>query len=155
MSRAFVKEDTDLPERSGRARSASGLPPGALNYITAAGERRLRERLVQLQGGAAGDSEEIAHLEGILASVTAIEIPATPPDSVAFGAIVTVRDADESLVCYRIVGVDEVDFYRGAVSWISPLGKALLGAEVGERVRAEGDRRTMMIMRIEYGGPTE
>src|SRR5205814_5816772 len=38
MSRAFVKEDVDPPERSGRKRSASGLPPGATNYITARGE---------------------------------------------------------------------------------------------------------------------
>jgi hypothetical protein len=37
MSRAFVKEDVDLPERSGRKRSASGLPPGATNYISARG----------------------------------------------------------------------------------------------------------------------
>jgi hypothetical protein len=35
MSRAFIKEDVDPPERSGRKRSASGLPPGATNYITA------------------------------------------------------------------------------------------------------------------------
>jgi hypothetical protein len=34
VSRAFIKEDVDLPERSGRKRSASGLPPGATNYIT-------------------------------------------------------------------------------------------------------------------------
>ena len=43
MSRAFVKEDVDLPERSGRKRSASGLPPGATNYITARGAKRLRD----------------------------------------------------------------------------------------------------------------
>src|SRR4051794_10555261 len=32
MSRAFIREDVDPPERSGRLRSASGLPPGATNY---------------------------------------------------------------------------------------------------------------------------
>jgi hypothetical protein len=45
MSRAFVKEDVDLPERSGRKRSALGLPPGATNYITARGPKRLRDEL--------------------------------------------------------------------------------------------------------------
>ena len=45
MSRAFVKEDVDLPERSGRKRSASGLPPGATNYITARGAKHLRDEL--------------------------------------------------------------------------------------------------------------
>jgi hypothetical protein len=31
------KEDVGSPERSGRRRSVSGLPPGATNYITARG----------------------------------------------------------------------------------------------------------------------
>jgi hypothetical protein len=45
MSKAFVKEDIDLPERSGRKRSASGLPPGGINYITARGAKRLPDEL--------------------------------------------------------------------------------------------------------------
>jgi hypothetical protein len=51
MSRAFIKEDVDPPERSGRKRSASGLPPGATNYITARGARRLGDELNQLRDG--------------------------------------------------------------------------------------------------------
>jgi len=155
MSRAFVKEDTDLPERSARARSASGLPPGAINYMTASGARRLRQRLVKLRGGAADNSAEIARLEGILASVTVTETPAEWPDSVALGATVTVRYADGQMETHRIVGVDEVEFEDRLVSWMSPLGKALLGAEVGERVRVEGDKRSMTIVKIDYGEPAE
>jgi transcription elongation GreA/GreB family factor len=151
MSRAFVKEDTDVPERSARARSASGLPPGAINYMTASGARGLQQRLEKLRGGAADNSAEIARLEGILASVTVIETPAEWPASVALGARVTVRHADGQVETHRIVGVDEVEFEDRAVSWISPLGKALLGAEVGERVRVEGDKRSMTIVKIEYG----
>ena len=48
MSRAFIKEDVDPPERSGRKRSASGLPPGATNYITARGAKRLRDEVQKL-----------------------------------------------------------------------------------------------------------
>ena len=58
MSRAFVKEDVDPPERSGRKRSASGLPPGATNYITAHGAKRLREELNKLR---AANAEQRAH----------------------------------------------------------------------------------------------
>ena len=137
MSRAFVKEDTEVPERSARTRSASGLPPGAINYMTASGARRFRQRLVKLRGGGADNSAEIARLEGILASVTVTETPAERPASVALGATVTVRYADGQTETHRIVGVDEVEFDDRAVSWISPLGKALLGAEV-EGGRADG-----------------
>src|SRR5881398_655482 len=49
MSRAFIKEDVDPPERSGRKRSASGLPPGATNYITARGAKRLHDQLKELR----------------------------------------------------------------------------------------------------------
>jgi len=57
MSRAFIKEDADLPERSGR-KAASGLPPGATNYITADGAKRLREELQNLRAANA-NSERI------------------------------------------------------------------------------------------------
>jgi len=153
MSRAFVKEDTDIPERSRRTRSASGLPPGALNYMTASGERRFRKRLAELGGNAADHSAEIARLEGILASVSVIETLAVWPESVALGAKVTVRADDGQLETWRIVGVDELEFGDGAVSWISPLGKALLGAEVGERVRVAGENRSLTIVKVEYGDP--
>jgi hypothetical protein len=49
MSRAFIKEDVDLPERSGRNRSASELPPGATNYIAARGTKRLHDELRKLR----------------------------------------------------------------------------------------------------------
>ena len=48
MSRAFIKEDVDVYERPGQRRSQSGLPPGALNYMTPEGARRLRARLEKL-----------------------------------------------------------------------------------------------------------
>ncbi len=66
MSRAFIKEDVDLPERSGRKRSASGLPPGAINYITARGAKRLRDELQKLRPANAV-SERVTELEQILA----------------------------------------------------------------------------------------
>src|SRR5215470_18138223 len=91
MSRAFVKEDVDPPERSGRKRSPSGLPPGAANYITARGAKRLREELQKLRAASAG-SERIIELEQILASVHVVDPPDAPSNSVTFGATVTVKD---------------------------------------------------------------
>ena len=144
MSRAFVKEDVDPPERSTRARSASGLPPGAVNYITAAGAARVRAELQELRSSADRDNERIAELERVLASVTTVD----PPDgrgTLAFGAKVTVRDAAGELRSFRIVGVDEVRFYPDAVAWVSPNGKALLAADVGDRVTLEGEQRVEVV----------
>jgi transcription elongation GreA/GreB family factor len=147
MSRAFVKEDVDPPERSGRKRSASGLPPGATNYITARGAKHLRDELQKLRAANA-NSERIAELEQILASVNVVDTPDPESNSVAFGATVTVKDKKGRAETYTIVGVDELDLEPHAVSWISPIGKALLAADMGDWVTLE-DGRSAKIVKIE------
>jgi len=147
MSRAFVKEDVDPPERSGRKRSASGLPPGATNYITSRGEKRLREELQKLRAANAG-SERIIELEQILASAHIVDPPDAPSNSVTFGATITVEDEKGAAETFTIVGVDELNFERDAVSWISPLGKALLAADMGDWMKLE-DGRSAKIVKIE------
>ncbi len=129
MSRAFVKEDVDPPERSGRKRSASGLPPGATNYITARGAKRLRDELQKLRAANAG-GERIGELEHILASVHVVDPPDPASNSVGFGATVTVKDTK-----------------------ISPIGKALLAADMGDSIRL-ADRRTAKIVKIERRNDT-
>lgn len=148
MSRAFVKEDVDPPERSGRVRSASGLPPGALNYTTAAGAARLRERLKQRRGEEVQNVEAIAELQRIIESLTVVEAPEKAPEGIAFGAQVTVRDATNDSRSYRIVGVNELDFYPDAVSWVSPLGRTLLAAERNRITLPDGELVT--VERVAY-----
>ena len=152
MSRAFIKEDVDPPERSGRKRSASGLPPGAMNYITARGANRLRDELQKLRASNAAD-ERVTELEQILASVHVVDPPDPASNSVAFGATVTVKDAKGVLETYTVVGVDELDLEPDAVSWISPIGKALLAADMGHSIRLP-DGRTAKIVKIERKNDT-
>jgi transcription elongation factor GreB len=152
MSRAFVKEDVDLPERSGRKRSASGLPPGATNYITARGAARLQDELIRLRA-ARDNAERIAELEQILASVHVVDPPDPPSNSVTFGATATVKDKKGATETLTIVGVDELNFERDAVSWISPLGKALQAADMGDWITLE-DGRTAKIVKIERKSDT-
>jgi transcription elongation factor GreB len=152
VSRAFIKEDVDPPERSGRKRSASGLPPGATNYITARGAKRLRDELQKLRAANAV-SERVTELEQILASVHVVDPPDAPSKSVAFGATVTARDKKGRTETYTVVGVDELDLERDAVSWISPLGKALLAADMGHWITLE-DGRAAKIVKIERKSDT-
>ena len=152
MSRAFIKEDVDLPERSGRKRSASGLPPGATNYVTARGAKRLRDELQKLRAANAG-SERVAELEQILVSVHVVDPPDPASNSVSFGATVTLKDEKGLTETYTVVGVDELDLEPDAVSWISPVGKALLVADMGDRIKLE-DGRTVKIVKIERKNDT-
>src|ERR1043166_8383222 len=149
MSRAFVKEDVDPPERSGRKRSAWGLPPGAANYITAGGAKRLRDELTKLRLSNQ-QNDRVAELEEILASVEVIDSPAAASNSVTFGATVTVKDKKGVIETYTVVGVNELAFESDAVSWISPLGKRLLNAEIGDWIALD-DGRSAKIVSLRNG----
>lgn len=71
-------------------------------------------------------------------------------DTVRFGATVKVLDSDGHESQYRIVGVDETDLDPTCVSWISPIGKALLNAAVGQQVtvRTLGGLKTLEILSV-------
>jgi transcription elongation factor GreA len=62
---------------------------------------------------------------------------------VVFGATVTLVDEDDKKVKYQLVGQVEADATHGRISYNSPLGRALIGREVGEAVEfstPSGDR---------------
>ncbi len=150
MSKAFTRED-DLPETPAVTRRTSSLPPGTQNLMTPDGAQRLREAFAQLQAdrerllAVRGDPDKPQKLAAIeqralllddsLRTASVVQPPATPDNRVRFGAVVTVRESTGTETRHRIVGVDEVDFDRGWVSWRSPIAKALLNASVGQRVR--------------------
>lgn len=80
---------------------------------------------------------EIARLEGILRTAEIIEEGANK-DQVGIGSKVTVvekgYDEDEM---YQIVGSAEANPREGKVSMQSPVGKALMGAKVGDKVKVK------------------
>jgi len=52
----------------------------------------------------------------------------------------------------RIVGIDEVDLDRNYISWVSPLGRALMKSGPGDRVilRAPGGTESLEILEVRY-----
>lgn len=150
MSKAFTRED-DLPEPSIPRRLPTALPPGAKNYLTPDGARRMRAELAQLieterpcvsalpDPGIVKEQlraldERIDHLTQSLGSAIIVDPPAGPENRVRFGATVTVRERNGEESRYRIVGVDEADADRGWVSWLSPIARALVNSQLGQRV---------------------
>ncbi len=73
-------------------------------------------------------------------------------EQVFFGATVTVSDEQGEESTYQIVGVDETDFVRNRISWISPLARALLKAREGDLVRFQSPAgwRKIEIIEIAY-----
>lgn len=160
--------------------------PGS-KYITPEGASRLRAELDELwrverprvtqavsEAAAQGDRSENAEyiygkrrlreidrrvrflrkrLEGM---VTVSERPADST-RVYFGAWVSLERDDGELVCYRIVGPDEIDMAPGYISMDSPLGRSLLRRALDEEVTIEvpGGTRTFVVVEIRYESPKE
>lgn len=141
MSPAFVKVPAsgleELPERS-----ISEFP----NFVTPAGLAQIGARIAALEAdrSAAQQREDGAALARIArdqrywlqrqASARLVQ-PLASPDSVRFGVQVSLKYADGAVQTLRLVGEDEADPVNGRISWASPLGRALIGARVGDPVR--------------------
>jgi transcription elongation factor GreB len=71
---------------------------------------------------------------------------------VFFGATVRYADPEGTERVVSIVGADEVDLERKHISWVSPLGRALMKAEEGDRVtlNAPGGSTTLTVLEISY-----
>jgi len=75
----------------------------------------------------------IQELEAILANAQELDITAAHSIA-ALGAVVTIAEDGSDPETYTIVGRTEADPAHGRISNESPLGKALLGRRVGDRV---------------------
>lgn len=161
MSKAFTKEDSgdEAPVVAPRA----PLPEGVANYVTPRGlellraeKRTLEAARVALRDAAdaarlAGFSQRLFELEQRLASAECVEPLADVPSVVRFGSQVTLKDDAGREQRYQIVGVDEAEPSAGRIAFLSPVARALLGAEVGDRVRLErpGPVRELEVLKIE------
>lgn len=169
MSKAFTRETDNSPEEPlDRPLPSFHLPPGTKNYLTAMGAHRLQaalDKLVQVSRPDIGSTpppdsrqqlqsidRQIQHLRYSLENATIVSPPNRPWDHVHFGATVTVRNAQNKEIQYRLVGVDETDVDRGWVSWLSPIARALTKAKLGQRVRLKvpSGEENLEIVRIEY-----
>jgi transcription elongation factor GreB len=146
MSKAFTKEDSAADEIVVAPRAP--LPPGVANYVTPHGLALLRAERQALENARAALREapdgagklaalagRLAELDQRLASAECVEPPPEPPTAVRFGCHVTLLDAAGREQRYQIVGVDEADPGAGKIAFLSPLARALLGAQVGDSVR--------------------
>jgi transcription elongation factor GreB len=76
----------------------------------------------------------------------------TRHDRVFFGATVTYVTSHDKEHTVTIVGADEADPDRGRISWLSPVARALLKAEIGDEVAVQtpGGRETLEVLAIRY-----
>jgi transcription elongation factor GreB len=76
----------------------------------------------------------------------------TRRDRVFFGATVTYANGRDEEVTVALVGIDEADLEAGRISWISPVARALLKAQVGDlvTVRTPAGPEELEVLAIGY-----
>jgi transcription elongation factor GreA len=77
---------------------------------------------------------QIADIEDRLSRAMVIDPTTLSGDKVIFGATVHLLDENDKPITYQIVGETEADARIGRISYASPLGRALIGRQVGEEV---------------------
>ena len=119
--RSLERELTrELPQEIGRARELGDLRENA-EYQAA----KERQRLVEAR---------LSQLKQRVSEVALMNLNRLPRDRAGFGSTVHLREPEGSTVVYQLVMAEDADPGRGWISTASPIGRALMGAEVGDEI---------------------
>lgn len=150
-------------------------------YLTAEGAARMKAELEELVGTARselakrlraaiqqGDLSEnadyhkakedqsflegrIQELEYLLKNATIIPGNNGNGETIDLGARITVQEEDFDPETYHLVGPKEADPRNGRISYESPIGQALLGHRVGDKISVQtpGGSISLSILKIE------
>ena len=121
---------TELPKEIQRARELGDLRENA-EYHAA----KERQTLVQVR---------ISMLRKRMGEISLMNLDKLPQGRVAFGSTVHLKEADGDTRVFQLVMPEDADAAKGLISTSSPIGKALMNKEEGDRVvvpTPQGTRR--------------
>ena len=127
----------DLPREISKARAHGDLSENA-EYHAA----KERQGIVNMRLG---------QLRARLRTLSLVDMSRIPRDRVGLGSWVTVLDLTKNEeVTYQLLTSEEADVAQGRISTTSPIGKALLGKQVGDTVKVmiPGGVREMEITKL-------
>lgn len=127
----------DLPREIKRALSMGDLRENAEYHAALERQSYVKARIGQVRSR--------------LAEVSRVRLDEIPRDKVGLGSVIKVLDVDESKeLSFEFVLSEEADPANGKISITSPLGRGLVGREVGEEVNIQvpSGRRTYEILSL-------
>jgi transcription elongation factor GreB len=104
-----------------------------------------KKRLRQIDG-------RLHYLQRRIEALEVVQPTTVASDRIRFGAYVEVEDDAGNTETLQVVGKDEIDIANGKVSYLSPIGQAVMGREDDDevRLRAPGGIRMLSIVRFWY-----
>ncbi len=128
---------TELPKEILKARAHGDLSENAEYHAAKDRQGFVNARLGQLKQR--------------LAEFSMIDFSKIPRGRVGLGSVVAVLDTKrDDEMTYHLVTTEEADAPNGKISTTSPIGRALLGKEVGDvvRVQSPGGTKELEILRL-------
>ena len=111
----------ELPKELKKAIAMGDLSENAEYHMAKQRQEYVRARLGQLKKR--------------MADLSLVNLSNIPKDKAAFGSTVVVYDsARDEEIEYRLVTSEETDVAKGLISTSSPIGRALMGKQVGDEV---------------------
>jgi transcription elongation factor GreA len=127
----------ELPREIAKARAHGDLSENAEYHAAKERQGMVNARLGQLRAR--------------LREVSMIDYSRIPRDRVGLGSSVTVLDLQkDEEITYQLVTVEEANVALGKISTTSPIGRGLLGKQVGDTVKVQipGGTREMEIVQL-------
>jgi|SRR6185437_16078905 len=127
----------DLPREILRARAHGDLSENAEYHAAKDRQGFVNARLNQLKKR--------------LAELSMVDFSKIPHDRVGLGSLVVVLDTKrEEEITYNLVTSEEADAANGKISTTSPIGRSLLGKEVGDvvKVQSPGGVKELEILKL-------
>jgi transcription elongation factor GreA len=127
----------ELPREIAKARAHGDLSENAEYHAAKERQGMVNARLGQLRAR--------------LRMLSMVDMARIPHDRVGLGSWVTVLDlTKDEEVTYQLLTSEEADVSQGRISTTSPIGKALLGKQVGDAVKVmiPGGTREMEITKL-------
>src|SRR5271166_3332703 len=127
----------DLPREISKARAHGDLSENAEYHAAKERQGMVNARLGQLRAR--------------LRELSMIDMSRIPRDRVGLGSTVVVLDSQkDGEITYKLVTSEDADVAQGRISTTSPIGRGLLGKQVGDTVRVQipGGTREMEILQL-------
>jgi len=119
----------DLPREIAKARAHGDLSENA-EYHAA----KERQGIVNMRLG---------QLNSRLRELSMVDFSRIPRDKVGLGSTVTVLDLDkDEEVTYNLVTSEDADVAAGRISTTSPIGRSMIGKQVGDTVKVQSPSGT-------------
>lgn len=148
--RTMLLQERNLEQDLASLRAEQRAIPARLRVAREFGDMASNDEHLAIREEEAVLAARIARLEDILAQATEVD-QAGDEESVRVGSTVSVVDVDTRKRLDYVIGSAHGVLSRGTVSALSPVGQAVLGRRVGDRVSVQlphGRRRQLELREI-------